>query len=349
MLTKEHSSLVENISIYLLEGFNHLSVRSYLGQQDETSALLAMLQDDEATAKSILPNRVTHYLQQDQREQDLRRKSSHTLGYFKSESWYVTLDRPISTEAYSSKSLPSSLAHRLKSVLKINRFDQSRLMYLYHDLIDHLFFFDFCEKEGLFDQFATLFKQGDPPAQSDLFCRFSEHISGVSYAIRHFALNPLRPLPSHEPSILKEYLRAHCEQLDHIPDLDVPHIFDQLDHPERAPWISSVVYDVVSQITDERRSWGCAKSPQTGVPITLIQPEYIAFIVTCALRYLDERLPILDWAIRVACWTQLIWDELKFTPQLNFTYQDVCAYDPMSCAEYDGLKQNLRLMTRYSD
>jgi hypothetical protein len=302
---KQHElHLLNVLKQYALNGFNHMSPREYMTCPKERRAIEHMLSDDEEATTHQIPDRVSHYMLQDQLEHTNRLSSRYkNLAYYKHHLWSVTLTKSISVPKDDSH-VPLSLHWRKARALCINDHDDSRLMYLYHDLIDHLLFFEECNTHGLFDRYETLFSDLDDPRKSYMFIRSSEHLSGVSFALRHFTFNTTRPLPPTATQIISTFL---CEEYPSIPATltqDYQDALAYLANEEHSNFITAVVLDVLVQIADERRVWGAAKHPVTSKPLSLISAPYVLFIVTCCVKSIKGLIPFREWCLRVACWSE---------------------------------------------
>ena len=343
--------LIQCIFTYIKEGFTSRSSREYQNSEEELQVMWAMLHDDEDQAHRVIPSRIEHYLLQDQRETEHRLHTPHKdLAYFTRMPWRVGLCTAPERVQNSGTRLPFSFERRCERILQINEFTASRVMYMYHDLIDHLCFFNYLDKFGTFDRFPQIFAPPDHPSHTHLYSRSSEHVSGVCFGLRHFAMNPLRPLPDQAPLIILEYLQEHAISLEDT----LPEAYDQvcalLQSVDRADLTAAVMFDVISQVTDERRVWGIAKSGRDQSPIRLISPEYLLFIGHCVYLFVGGQLPILAWSKKVACWTEDILGRLQSLPLgrlVQFSYQEFEDYDPKVCPEEATIETHLALMTQY--
>lgn len=76
-------------------------------------------------------------------------------------------------------------------VFEVSGFKDAKVSLVIHDIIDHMWTFDLCDRLGLFEKYSTMFSEIGDPASSDIYKREGEAVAAVSYAVRAFdAMSP---------------------------------------------------------------------------------------------------------------------------------------------------------------
>jgi len=352
-MSEAKEQLIQCVMSYIKGGFHELAPRDALTSQAELQVMEWMLRDEEHRVKDLDPTRATFYQAQDESELAQRQALPlKDLRFYQESPWSVRLLKALEPSARSTE-LPISLACRLDRSLQINDFKGSRVMYLYHDIIDHYLFFSALEERGDFEPFQALWDQLGHPCQAHLFSRASEQVSGVSFALRHFAFNPLRPVPEGSRRAIFSYLSSErgslkAQQRELLQELQA-----RAEEPSCAALMTAVVFDVLAQLTDERRAWGQAKRMSSSLTqphgARLIRPDYLLFVMSCVLNYIDGAYPIRLWCQRIASWVEALIQELKDAP-LGFVKQFKVSElmdDAHESSSQVSMSEYLSLMTRY--
>lgn len=258
------------------------AVHNYLGA---ISIQSLMLEDDEETVLKQNPELEKPYTDSDQ-HQILAIDSDRDLQYFLSNGVDVSFnsdDRDYLIES-TDPNYPLTPQLLRGRFLQITDFPESRLAYTYHDLVDHVWLFDFLEREGIASKYSDLFDSIGSPFESFLFCKQAELVSGLGFASRRF-LDPASAQHDYveSPEKISEVLKT----VSNGDDERTRAVIDGLSSDTKvANWASFVIKDVFAQLADERKRWGTVKvlnkqddgtlQPDTILP--LLDERYMSFL-----------------------------------------------------------------------
>lgn len=173
------------------------------------------------------------------------------------------------------------LLERLKAerVVVANRFENSRILHLLHDVVDHVWLFDHLRTNGLFEKYSDFFESIDFGNDAFLYSRQSELISSVGFGSRRW---PLTRESGVEAILDIESIETLLSDNEDERATDALQLFRDMADDKQA-WCLSVIENMAIQIADERRRWGTIKQfdPNTGErqPMALLDPLYISFLI----------------------------------------------------------------------
>lgn len=170
-----------------------------------------------------------------------------------------------------------------EKIIKLNGFD-SRVNYAYHDVLDHMWFFDFARKHGLADKYADFFDPTGYPFDGFLFSKQSELMSGIGFNARLYTTqSEQRANSSIDTAVIADHLRSGVGESDARTHAAA----DRLEaDPALADFTGFVIKGALSNILGQRRRYGAVKRLQTenggdltntGEVVPLLDPRYVAF------------------------------------------------------------------------
>lgn len=180
-----------------------------------------------------------------------------------------------------------------EKIIKLNGFD-SRVNYAYHDVLDHMWFFDFARKHGLADKYADFLDPTGYPFGGFLFSKQSELLSGIGFNARLYTSQAQhRDNSSIDTAVMVGHLRTDNDESD----ARVQAVADKLEtDAEFSDFTGFVIKGALSNILSQRRRYGAVKKLQvegngdltnTGEVVPLLDPRYISFVAE-AVALLDK-------------------------------------------------------------
>lgn len=171
-----------------------------------------------------------------------------------------------------------------EQIINLNGFD-ARVNYAYHDVLDHMWLFDFVRKHGLADRYADFFDPTGYPFSGFLFSKQSELISGIGFNARLYTSQAEHRANS---SLSTEAMVKHLQGEDNANDERVQAVIESLQaDPELSDFAGFVIKGAISNILGQRRKYGAVKRLQpeddgslvnTGEVVPLLDARYIAFM-----------------------------------------------------------------------
>lgn len=167
------------------------------------------------------------------------------------------------------------IIERLKSkrIVDVGQFNNSRLMYIFHDACDHIWFFTFLNEKGIFKKHNKFFKKIGDPLSKDIFSRESELVAGLGFGVRRY-LNLSEKYETFNHVIFKELLES---------DQKYSRIRIQWSEISKNKHLSVICCNILSnsflQTVDERRRWGIVKilDGKSSKKMELLDPDFIEF------------------------------------------------------------------------
>jgi hypothetical protein len=239
------------------------------------------MHNDEAAV--TIPGRQETYEDND-RQQRENAESERNLEYYACNGLAVVFPaaaKVVATERLAADQRDAPLFEKLKAerLLVINEFNDSRVMYAAHDMIDHIWLFSHLRETGITDTYRDFLQSIDLGEDAYLYSRQAELLASVGFGSRKW------------PQVAAEGVDLTLEEAD----LDA--LLGSADDPrahaarERLAgmdsygkgWARFVVQNMATQVSDERRRWGSVKQRDavTGEyrSMRLLDPVYIALLI----------------------------------------------------------------------
>ncbi len=189
---------------------------------------------------------------------------------------------------------PLAAALMREKIINLNGFD-ARVNYAYHDVLDHMWLFDFVRQHGLADKYADFFDPTGYPFGGFLLSKQSELISGIGFNARLYtSQSEHRANSSLSADVMVEHLKAEGT----ASDKRVQSTIDSLQSdPELADFTGFVIKGAISNILGQRRKYGAVKRLQaegddslvnTGEVVPLLDARYVAFMADSVALLADQ-------------------------------------------------------------
>lgn len=216
------------------------------------------------------------------RNQILHADSELTLDHYLSEGIEVIFERDARVAArefcqLDERDVPYIEKLKAKRLVNINGFDNSRIMYAVHDIVDHAWLFKQMRDFGLYDKYADLLQRVEMTDSSFLYSRQAELLASVGFGSRRW----------HVARDQGEHVVLTHEQIDNLlASIDDPRTAQAREllgvmSPAQRQQALFMIENMAIQFTDERRRWGAVK--QSGdfnrTPMPLLDPLYIAMMI----------------------------------------------------------------------
>jgi len=245
-----------------------------------------MLRDDEQGALRTF-NSLRPKFEQSDTNQVKAATDPRNLDHFLNEGIAYAFNEEKKEEiiAGTNRELPLTAQLIRGRIATVSGFEDSRLLYLFHDVLDHAWLFDFMREQGLTEKYSDVVDSIGSPFEGFLFSRQSEIFSRIGFASRRYLSNP----EYFDNQALPE--GAVAEHLRQVGDPDDKRIADMAklldERPDIEKWTSFALKDTTGQIAEERRRWGAVKILQKDAKgnlaaasdiLSLYDPVYIALI-----------------------------------------------------------------------
>ena len=289
-LAKENDFAAENLLFYIEQARQYHVLGSSAGfitaaQESDVKVHEFMIVDDEAAVLALRPELTSIFKESD--ENQLRSaKDWRSLDHFLANGIEYTFDE--SKRASASSLLvpdqPISKCLIREKIVNLNGFDV-RVNYMYHDILDHVWFFEYVRAIGLADRYADYFNSVGLPFNGFLFSRQAELISTVGFSARQYLSKP-----DYYNSIAMdiEVITEHMLSGDYKDDIRVLTAVQKLNNdPQLALFAGFVIKGDVASMLNQRRKFGAIKGivfvnnhlVESGRIVPLLDPRYIAFII----------------------------------------------------------------------
>lgn len=251
-----------------------------------------MLHDDEQGALSTFSSLRPKFEQSDV-NQVKAATDSRNLDYFLNDGIAYAFNEEKRDEiiASTNKDLPLTAQLIRGRIATVSGFEDSRLLYLFHDVLDHAWLFDFMREQGLTEKYEDVVSGIGSPFEGFLFSRQSEIFSGIGFASRRYLSNPEY---FNNQALPEGSVAAHLRQVGDPDDKRIADVVKLLDErPDIERWASFALKDTTGQIAEERRRWGAVKILQkdakgnlaaTDEVLSLYDPRYIALVAETVAR-----------------------------------------------------------------
>jgi|GEM_PF-3075308 len=171
-----------------------------------------------------------------------------------------------------------------EKLLTLSGFDGVSMNFMFHDVLDHAWLFNFMREQGLNQKYADFVTAAGNPFAGHLMSRESELLSGIGFTSRRFLSDETYyGSLAMKPENLVDLLHAQGAR-----DSRVEEAADYVVGGERAAaWAGFVVKATVSNLILQRERWGGVKElvhtadgyKPTGNILSLTDPRYLALIV----------------------------------------------------------------------
>ena len=206
----------------------------------------------------------------------------------------------LDTRLLSIKNKTPIIEHlKSKRIVDVGQFQNSRLMYIFHDVCDHFWFFNFLNEKGLFKKHNKFFKKIGDPLSKDIFSRESELVAGLGFGVRRY-LNQTEKYETFNHTLFKSFLES---------DQKYSRIRLQWSEILRNRNLSVMCCNILSnsflQTVDERRRFGIVKIlDNKSSKMELLDPDFIEFALdVISLCYYNKDV-YLDFYIKMCLFTE---------------------------------------------
>lgn len=214
-------------------------------------------------------------------------------------------------------------------VFSVSGFEGSKVSVVVHDVIDHMWTFDFLERQGLFEKYSRLFEAIGNPEKSDIFRREGEIVAAISYAVRAFAsIAPGFQSIFNIKAVLKQ-VREWRGNLNET-HTDALRIINNIDS-DSLEWrsLGFCFSNYLTELDVQRRTQGTIKyrDPDTHRllgELDPFSPDYLCFFIEAHHLLLDPRNGhrsalfythyLLEEYLRIAASGETVPGELALTP-----------------------------------
>lgn len=250
----------------------------------EAHALYLSMHSREEEVLSEFPDKVAAFAESD-RNQAADADDPRTLDYYLMHGITVTATAEQTARARSMcvndrRNAPIIEKLKAERLLTINNFPGSRVMYLIHDILDHLWLFEFLRNTGIFTRYGDYLGSIDMnPATTFLFSRQSELLSTIGFGIRRWALAQSQGerLMTRDDDIVAILESSGDSRAD-----GALRVYEGMGADNRE-WVRSVIENMAIQIADERRRWGAVKQRRGGGPTRsvtrLLDPLHLSLLI----------------------------------------------------------------------
>jgi hypothetical protein len=265
----------------------------------EARALYLSMHNREKDVQHEFPDRIESFNESD-RNQVADADDPRTLDHYLANGLTIeatAADKALARSICTDDQRAVPIIEKLKAarLLTINGFANSRVMYLIHDMIDHVWFFDHLRNVGLFTRYRNFLISIDiNPATSFLYSRQSEVLSTICFGTRRWPLAKTRG----ERLLTREDDIAAIVEADNNPHAGhVMRVYEGMT-PENRELTRAVVENMVVQIADERRRWGAIKqrrgNGRTQSVAGLLDPLHLSLLIeaTDALQKCQTYRPV---------------------------------------------------------
>lgn len=207
--------------------------------------------------------------------------SEQTLDFYLANGVSVSIDtdqKHTTLEVASADMRDVPLIEKIKAerVITANKFENSRVLHLLHDVIDHIWLFSHLRQEGVFSKYQDFLESVDFGERAFLYSRQAELFSTVGFGSRRWPLIQQNP---HNTLSINE-IKAILADGEDVRTEEASQTLDSMSDIE-SEWCISIIENMAIQIADERRRWGSIKQTTSeGVrPMHLLDPIYMAMLI----------------------------------------------------------------------
>lgn len=227
--------------------------------------------------------------------------SPYNLDYFMEHGIDYEFDAEKRDHAQSIVELSNSTATQAlmrEKILSLSGFDGVSTNFIFHDVLDHAWLFNFMRDHKLDQRYADFVDATGNPFKGHLMSRESELLSGIGFTSRRFLAdeNYYGSLAMNSESLI-QLIRS--EDLDKDPRVEEVIDFILEDEATSA-WIGFVIKATVSNLILQRERWGGVKEltrlengsyAPTGNTVSLTDSRYLSLIIdTVRLLAANKRL-----------------------------------------------------------
>lgn len=191
-------------------------------------------------------------------------------------------------------------------VLEIEGFNESKVSHVVHDIADHVWTFDLCDRLGLFDKYSELFQSIGSPHATDIFKREGECVASLAFGVRYFDTRESGFGPLFRTSQIETYLEklfVERQLLDR--HLDAYRIVKSSWRGNRE-WqsLGFVLSTYLAELDEQRRKFGKIKQKDLSSgkivgELDPLCPDYVCFLIECHHALLDPRNDHANTLLRV--------------------------------------------------
>ena len=246
-----------------------------------------MLYDREGEVRELYPESEQTYVDTDALQLRLAH-SFRNLDYFTEHGVDYEFDESQAEYAASlvKSDRPVSVSLMRERIVRASGFNNVRVNYIYHDVMDHVWLFQFMRDKGIADKYEDYVQAIGNPFQGSLISRESELFSGIGFVSRRYLSSP-------------DYYGSLALQPDDIAQLLSISTYSQDDritnvisvirnNIEITKWSGYVIKAAVANLMSQREKWGAPKELvrdesgnyiSTGKTVPLLDARYLALIV----------------------------------------------------------------------
>jgi len=287
-LAKEHDFLAPNLVFYIQKAIDYHAGNDTEGfvtplQADDVAVHAAMIVDDEVSVLHVHPEFAPAYQRADEGQIRSARGRRNLDHFLHNGLTYIFDESKLSeSDQLLTPGMPISQSLMRSKIVNVNGFD-ARINYMYHDALDHIWFFDYARRIGLAYKYSDFFNSTGYPFDGFLLSRQAELISGVGFSARQFLANPEYYSTM---ALGKDTITEHMSTAAY--DERVAEAIQKVEQdPRLAVWAGFVIKGSTANILSQRRRYGAIKELvvgdngllQTGKIMSLLDPRYLAFMI----------------------------------------------------------------------
>lgn len=179
--------------------------------------------------------------------------------------------------ALDTRDVPLMEKLKAQRLFTINGFQDSRVMYAVHDMIDHAWLFNQMRETGIMDRYADFLGSIDMGQDAYLYSRQAELLASVGFGSRRWEVAKQQ---NEQLILTPEDLKTILTSRDDDRTTGTARLLDAM-NPEQCQQAVFMIENMAIQLTDERRRWGAVKQHVEGElkPMALLDPLHVALMV----------------------------------------------------------------------
>lgn len=211
------------------------------------------------------------------------RVSSRTLDHYLTEGIEINVREEDRSEMrryceLDDRDVPLIEKVKSRRLVSINGFNDSRVMYATHDLIDHVWLFEKIRDAGIMQRYDDFLGSIDLSESTFLYSRQAELLASVGFGSRRWQSKDIQ---REELSLTGEDVTSVLAELDDKRTFEAYQLFTQMSLEKRRQAVY-IIENMAIQFADERRRWGAVKQIDTAgnrSPMALLDPLHISMMI----------------------------------------------------------------------
>lgn len=220
-------------------------------------------------------------------------RDDRTLDYFNEHGipWKMRpdqIEKLVRISEADTRDVPIVEKAKTATIIDTNGFTDSKVLYVPHDHLDHIWLFNELRNAGIMDEYGDLLDGIGFGSNSFAFSRASELFSTIGFGTRRLPYIAETYTPrltlTHIVDIMRNSDEATARSAETATKLENT-------DPDTVSHTVFIIDNMGVQIADERRRWGAVKHLNDGArPMLLFDPEHLSFI-TDAVIHLRTEMP----------------------------------------------------------